>query len=101
MEAELRAGGIEHGINGQGRGGLEAFVSALSAHTGQPFVIIDYNEHTMGRDESAEAIAYVQISVDQQRVCGVGKSHDILGATLNALLNAYARSKPANQKKVA
>jgi len=34
----------------------------------------------------------VQISIDQQRVCGAGKSRDILGATLNAVLNAVARA---------
>jgi len=101
MEAVLLDDGNEHPIKGQGRGVLEAFVAALSGHTQQPFVIIDYNEHTLGRDESAEAMAYVQISVNQQRVCGVGKSHDILGATLNAVLNAYARSKPLIKQKVA
>ena len=101
MEAALLDDGVEHSIKGEGRGVLEAFVSALGSHTGHPLVIIDYNEHTLGSNETAEAIAYVQISVMQQRVCGVGKSHDILGATLNALLNAYARSSAAAHAKVA
>ena len=83
--------GQEHAISGEGRGVLEAFVAGLSKHMGTPIVVIDYNEHTLGSDEGSEAMAYVQISIDQQRICGAGKSRDILGATLNAILNAVAR----------
>lgn len=92
MEATLLDGEQSVTIRGKGRGVLEAFTTGLSAHIGCPLVIIDYNEHTLGSNEGSEAMAYVQISVDQQRVCGAGKSRDMLGATLNALLNALARS---------
>ena len=92
MSAILVDGTVEHSIQGEGRGVLEAFVAGMSQHIGKPFVIVDYNEHTLGSDEGSEAMAYVQISIDQQRVCGAGKSRDILGATLNAVLNAVARS---------
>ena len=92
MSAVLLNRGIEHSIQGEGRGVLEAFVAGMSQYIGKPFVIVDYNEHTLGSDERSEAMAYVQISIDQQRVCGAGKSRDILGATLNAVLNAVARS---------
>ncbi|MBT8114599.1 MAG: 2-isopropylmalate synthase [Arenicella sp.] len=101
MEAVLVDGAAEHHIKGEGRGVLEAFVAGLSKHIGHPFVIIDYNEHTMGHDEASEAMAYVQISIGRQRVCGAGKSRDILGATLNAVLNAVARSETASKQKVA
>lgn len=92
MQATLIDKGIEVIINGQGRGALEAFVLGLSEYVGHSIVVIDYNEHTLGSNEGSEAMAYVQISINQQRVCGVGKSHDILDATLNALLNAVVRS---------
>ena len=69
----------------------------MSKHTGKAFVIVDYNEHTLGSTESSEAMAYVQISIGQQRVCGAGKSRDILGATLNAILNAVARAEQLEQ----
>ncbi len=49
MEAVLVDGAAEHHIKSEGRGVLEAFVAGLSKHIGHPFVIIDYNEHTMGR----------------------------------------------------
>ena len=101
MDAILVDQGAEYQIQGQGRGVLEAFVEGLSKHIGQPFVVVDYNEHTLGSNEGAEAIAYVQISINQQRICAAGKSRDILGATLNAVLNAVARSEAANARRVA
>ena len=93
LQAVLVEDGKPYELAGEGRGVLEAFVEAMSKHTGKPFVIVDYNEHTLGSTEGSEAIAYVQISIGQQRVCGAGRSRDILGATLNALLNAVARAE--------
>ncbi|NNC99181.1 MAG: 2-isopropylmalate synthase [Gammaproteobacteria bacterium] len=101
MNATLLDRGQEYSIKGEGRGVLEAFVAGLSKHIGQAFVIVDYSEHTLGNDETSEAMAYVQISVNQQRVCGAGQSRDILGATLNAVLNAIARSGVAEKRQVA
>jgi len=101
MDAVLLDQGAEHAISGEGRGVLEAFVAGLSKYLDQPFVIVDYNEHTLGRNEGAEAIAYVQISINQQRVCAAGKSRDILGATLNAVLNAVARASLTEKRQVA
>jgi len=101
MDAVLVEDGVEHTITGEGRGVLEAFVAGLSKHIGQAFVLVDYNEHTLGSNEGSEAMAYVQISIDQQRVCGAGKSRDILGATLNAVLNAVARAGALSRQKVA
>ena len=55
-------------------------------------MIIDYSEHTLGKNEGSEAMAYVQISIENQRLCGVGQSRDILNASVNAVLSAVTRS---------
>jgi len=91
MEAVIASGDTETKIEGEGRGVLEAFMAGLSRYTGKELVIIEYNEHTLGQDESSDAMAYVQLSIDSKRVCGAGRSRDILGATLNAILHAVAR----------
>jgi len=95
MEAALLRGDTEIEVKGQGRGVIEAFVFGLKQAIGHDVVIIEYNEHTLGSKDTSEAIAYVQVSVDSQRVCGVGRSRDILGATLLAILNAVARIEVA------
>ena len=92
LDAVLINGNSEVPIHGNGRGVLEAFTSGLSKYIGKDLVIIEYNEHTLGNDEASDAIAYVQLSINSTRVCGAGRSQDILGATLNAILNAVARA---------
>jgi 2-isopropylmalate synthase len=79
-------------ISSDGKGILDAFVGAVNAHLDSRIVIVDYNEHTLGDNEQSEAIAYVQLSIDGQRVCGAGCSEDIVGASLRAVLNAIARA---------
>ncbi|MBU3068249.1 2-isopropylmalate synthase [Aestuariicella sp. G3-2] len=79
-------------IDGKGKGVLDAFVSGLSDNTGSDMVLIDYSEHTLGQDEQAEAITYVQLSINGSRYCAAGKSEDIVGASLQAVLNALSRS---------
>jgi len=78
-------------INGHGSGMLDAFVSALSVTIKQSLVLIEYNEHSLGNDEQAQAIAYVQLSVGGQRVCAVARSADIVMASFQAVLNACGR----------
>lgn len=92
LDAVMLIDGTEHIIQGNGRGVLEAFTAGLKAKTGCDIVIIEYNEHTLGKNDGSNAMAYVQISVNSQRVCAAGKSRDILGATLSAILNAVSRS---------
>lgn len=93
FDAVLSHNDHEISLSGEGRGVLEAFITALSKHLSKELVIIEYNEHTLGHDDGSEAMAYVQLSIDSTRVCGAGRSRDILGATLGAILNCVARAE--------
>jgi 2-isopropylmalate synthase len=75
-------------IEGEGQGVLEAFIQALNTQLDHNMVLIDYSEHTLGTTEQSEAIAYIQMSINGQRYCGVGKSTDIIEASLQAVLSA-------------
>jgi len=84
-------------IEGQGKGVLEAFINGLSQSIATPVVLIDYNEHALPNQEGAEneqseAMAYVQLSINGVRHCAVGKSLDIVNASLQAVVNAVIRS---------
>jgi len=87
-------------INGKGTGTLDAFMSALSTMIKQPLVIVEYNEHSLGHDEQAQAVAYVQLSVNGARFCGVATSGDIVKASLQAVLNACSRSGVFNSESL-
>lgn len=79
-------------IDGSGCGILDSFIHAIKINTSSKIIIIDYNEHTLGNTEQSEAICYVQLSINGQRYCGAGKSEDIVGASLQAVLNTIARA---------
>lgn len=86
---------------GTGSGALEAFVRALSTEAGRELVLVNYDEHSLGDDESAEAIAYVELSHRDERgrverSCGVGRSCDIIEASMQAVTNALGRATRAN-----
>ncbi len=80
-------------LSGNGQGALDAFVGGLTQLIGADVVITDYSEHTLGNSEQSDAIAYIQLSIDGQRYCGVGQSADIVEASLRAVLSACSRAQ--------
>ena len=91
LSATLITQGRSIEISSEGRGILAAFMNAINSELGSDIVLVDYSEHTLGDNEKSEAMAYVQLSVDGKRICGAGRSEDIVGASLRAVLNAVAR----------
>jgi 2-isopropylmalate synthase len=92
LSAVLTTGSDRIEIASDGKGILDAFVGALNAKLDSRIVIVDYSEHTLGDNEQSEAMAYIQLNINGQRVCGAGCSEDIVGASLRAVLAAVARA---------
>lgn len=91
LNASLKKDNKSIDIKAEGHGPLEAFVRAITKELGYVIDIVDYNEHTLGGNESSEAMAYIQANINGQRYCGIGKSQDIVQASFQALLNAMGR----------
>ena len=66
IEARIARSGQIETIRGSGEGAIEAFVNAWTAAYGTRINVVDYSEHTLGSDTSAEAVAYVQLNFDGQ-----------------------------------
>jgi 2-isopropylmalate synthase len=77
-------------LHGRASGVVGAFVAALEQHCGRKIILIEYSEHTLSKSAGADAdaVAYVQLSLDGQRYCGAGTSSDIVEASLRAILSA-------------
>ena len=90
LTASLREGGTTLALHGKASGVVGAFVSALEQHTGKRLVLVEYSEHTLNSSAGAgaDAVTYVQINIDGKRYCGVGRSSDIVEASLRAILSA-------------
>ncbi|MDA0953261.1 MAG: 2-isopropylmalate synthase [Proteobacteria bacterium] len=80
-------------IAGSGNGVVAAFVEALEGVTGANIVVVEYSEHALSQSAQAEAICYIKLNVDGQRVCGIGRSEDIIQASLEGILRALDRSE--------
>ena len=93
LDATILVDGKPIDITCEGRGILDAFMCAISSKIKNKLVLVDYNEHTLGKNEQSEAMAYVQMNIDGKRYCGAGRSEDIVGASLRAVLNAVARAE--------
>ena len=85
---ELEGRSVE--IESMGRGAMDAFCNAIANQWGLDIAVVDYSEHTTGADVQAEAMAYVQIGLNNTRVCGAARSEDIVGASLQSVLNTLA-----------
>jgi 2-isopropylmalate synthase len=60
--------------------------------TGKTIVLVEYSEHALSHSADAEAICYIQLNIEGERFCGVGRSHDIIQASLNGILGAINRA---------
>ena len=92
ITASVRKNGSSVTIEGQGSGPIDAFIGALSKASGREIKVLDYAEHAIGEGANAQAIAYVEVSVDGQRVWGVGQNPNIVTASIKAILSGAERA---------
>ncbi|KAH7406708.1 2-isopropylmalate synthase [Phaeosphaeria sp. MPI-PUGE-AT-0046c] len=90
---------VEHQIQGTGNGALSSLVDALRG-LGIELDVVDYNEHTIGTSKDAKAATYIGCTAAQSsvKVWGVGIHHDVVQASLIALLSAassFLSSRPS------
>ncbi|SPJ33339.1 2-isopropylmalate synthase [Kushneria phyllosphaerae] len=87
LSITLEQNGERLTLEGSGNGAMSAFMNAWQRHSGQQVGILDYNEHSLGEDSDANAIAFVQLNVDGQRICAVAEDSDTVSASLKAVIS--------------
>ncbi|HYO02701.1 MAG TPA: 2-isopropylmalate synthase [Mycobacterium sp.] len=94
ITAVVKVDGVEREIVGAGNGPLAAFVDAIGA-VGFDVSVLDYSEHAMSSGEEAQAAAYVEASIGDRTVWGVGIATSITTASLRAVVSAVNRAARA------
>ena len=95
LTAKLRWNGQERVLQGKGTGPIDAFVQALSEATGHSVRVMNYSEHAVGEGANAQAVAYVEVRVDDSHtVYGVGMDANIVSASIRAILSGVRRAVP-------
>jgi len=92
LQAQLQRGSASHQLTGTGNGVVASFVDAMEQFTGKQIVLVEYSEHALSQSADAEAVCYIQLNVDGNRYCAVGRSHDIIQASLDGILRAINRA---------
>ncbi|WCD91976.1 2-isopropylmalate synthase [Microbacterium sp. nov. GSS16] len=91
LDVVLRDGETSEQASGQGNGPIAAFIEILRGR-GFDISLYDYVEHTLSAGGDAQAAAYVELQVDDQRLWGVGIDGDISTASLKAIVSCVNRS---------
>jgi len=92
MIATMKKNGEDKEIEGQGSGPIDAFVDAMRKETGKEIKVFSYSEHSVGIGADATAIAFVEAEVDGRHLYGVGRSANIVSASLIAVTCAVNRA---------
>ncbi|GGD84388.1 2-isopropylmalate synthase [Microbacterium murale] len=100
LDVTLRDEEREYAVSGQGNGPVAAFVEVLRAQ-GFDITVYDYVEHALSSGGDAQAAAYVELQVGDQRLWGVGVDGDISTASLKAIVSGVNRSIRTRQSELA
>jgi len=74
-------------FRGHGAGAIEALINALA----MPISVIDFQEHALTQGTKAQAMAYVQLQLQNQVIFGAAISDDSVCASLQAVLSGLGR----------
>jgi 2-isopropylmalate synthase len=91
IQAVVEVEGDRHEVSGAGNGPIAAFVDAL-ASVGYDVRVLDYTEHALTAGDDARAAAYVECSIGDRTLWGVGVHSSIVTASLRAVVSAVNRA---------
>ncbi|QTV80786.1 2-isopropylmalate synthase [Microbacterium sp. NIBRBAC000506063] len=91
LDVTLRDDDAQIESTGRGNGPVAAFVEVLRAQ-GFDITVYDYVEHALSAGGDAQAAAYVELQVGEERLWGVGVDGDISTASLKAIVSGVNRA---------
>ncbi len=101
IQADVCLNGENQRILGRGTGPIDAFIAGLNVATGHAVRVLDYHEHAIGSGASAQAVAYLEVRIDDETLFGVGMDGNIVSASLKAILSGLQRSRASRRASTA
>lgn len=99
LTARMSKAGEQFIVQGEGSGSLDAFVSGLRELLGNNLRVLDYHEHSRGTGVDAEAVAFVEMVINDVELWGCGLHTDITTASLRAIVSALNRTYQADSSQ--
>ena len=101
LRADMPWEGEIRKIEGRGNGPIDAFINALANTTGHAIRVIDYHQHAIGAGADAQAVAYLELRVDDTHTLfGVGMDANIISASLKAIVSGLERARAQGTRSV-
>ncbi len=91
LEITLSENSLNSTLSGSGEGAISAVIDACSQHFGVQINVTEYNEHAIGEGTDVQAIAYIALTINQQRISGVSIDNDTVSASIKAIISALNR----------
>ena len=88
IQATLNDGQNLITLHGKGSGSISAFGDALHKTTGLDLQVVQFEEVSLGEGSDAQAMAFVQISLQGQRFTAAAQDGDTLAASLESIVTA-------------
>ena len=102
IDAEVQCAGKKVRVKGSGSGPIDAFINGFNDSTGRSVRVLDYREHAVGEGANAQAVAYLELRVDdQQTLFGVGMDANIVTASLRAIVSGIERAEATQGRTAA
>lgn len=92
--ARISVNGKEQEISGHGNGRLDAVSNAIKENLHISYSDLTYTEHALDQGSTSRAVAYISLKGEKGKVVwGAGIDHDIITASVKALLSAINKVK--------
>ncbi|WP_128376762.1 2-isopropylmalate synthase [Streptomyces cavernae] len=91
LTVEAEVDGTETTLVGTGNGPISAFFHALQG-IGVDARLLDYSEHTLSQDASAQAASYIEVAIEDKVLWGIGIDANTTRASLKAVVSAVNRA---------
>ncbi|VEU23539.1 DEKNAAC104657 [Brettanomyces naardenensis] len=93
VTSTIRNNDTEIKLSGEGNGPLSAFTDSLFRHFGETFDVVNYHEHSLGKDSNSLAASYINCRIGSNPpLWGVGINEDVSVAGFNALISSLNQS---------
>ncbi len=92
FEGTVRHDDVTKDVSGKGNGPIDAFFNAIKAVGLEHYEFVSYSEHAISGGADSQAVSYIELSHDGERLFGVGVDSNISIASIKGIICAINRN---------
>ena len=92
FEGTIRHDEMTRAVSGKGNGPIDAFFSAIKAVGLEHYEFVSYSEHAISGGADSQAVSYIELEHEGERLFGVGVDSNISIASIKGMICAINRN---------